>query len=94
MTWLTTWKVESKERVPNKQKKYLLAENGTHVLVADVVRVLHRDDDGVDANGDDGAANDLMLGGDLCLGVGAEPLLLARLAQLGHLYKLLVLKKG
>ena len=46
---------------------HLFAENDAHVLVADVVRVLNRDNDGVDANGNDGTANDLMFGGDLCL---------------------------
>jgi hypothetical protein len=47
----------------------LLAE----LLSGDVGRVLGRDDDGVDALGDNGAVVVLVLNGDLGLGVGAEP---------------------
>ena len=47
----------------------LLAE----LLGGDVLGVLGRDDDGVDADGDDGAIVVLVLDGDLGLGVGAEP---------------------
>lgn len=47
----------------------LLAE----VLSGDVGRVLGRDDDGVDADRDNGTVVVLVLNGDLGLGVGAEP---------------------
>lgn len=49
--------------------KNLLAE----VLSGDVGRVLGRNDDGVDTNGDNSAVVVLVLDGDLSLGVGAEP---------------------
>lgn len=47
----------------------LLAE----LLSGDILRVLSRDDDGVDADGDNGTVVVLVLDGDLGLGVGAEP---------------------
>ena len=49
--------------------KDLLAE----LLGGDLGSVLSRDDDGVDAEGNDGAVVVLVLNGDLGLGVGAEP---------------------
>lgn len=47
----------------------LLAE----LLGGDILRVLSRDDDSVDALGDDGTVVVLVLDGDLGLGVGSEP---------------------
>lgn len=49
--------------------KNLLAK----LLGGDVGRVLGRNDDGVDTDGDNGAVVVLVLDGDLSLGVGAEP---------------------
>lgn len=47
----------------------LLAE----LLGGDLLRVLGRDDDGVNTEGDNGTVVVLVLNGDLSLGVGAEP---------------------
>lgn len=58
----------------------LLAE----LLSGDVLAVLGRDDDGVDALGDDGTLVVLVLDGDLGLGVGAEPRQRAVAAGSGH----------
>jgi hypothetical protein len=62
----------------------LLKDLLAKLLSGDIGRVLGRDDDGVDAEGNDGAVVVLVLDGDLSLGVGAEPGEGAITASLGH----------
>ena len=43
----------------------------SHVFVGDIFGVLHRDDDSVDSDWDDGAFDDFVFDGDLGLGVSS-----------------------
>lgn len=51
----------------------LLEETSTDLLVGDVLSVLGRDNDGVDADRNHGTSFALVLDGDLGLGIGAQP---------------------
>lgn len=62
----------------------LLLDLLTELLGGDIRRVLGRDDDGVDALGDNGTVIVTVLDGDLGLGVGSEPGERAVSASSGH----------
>mgnify|MGYP003624095068 CR=1 FL=1 len=62
----------------------LLLDLLAKLLGRDILAVLGRDDDGVDALGDDGTAVVGVLDGDLGLGVGSQPREGAVLAGVGH----------
>ncbi len=64
---------------------HLLEDGRAEGLQADALRVLHRDDHGVDADGQRRAGGEAVLAGDLRLRVGARPGKLAVAAQLGDL---------
>mmetsp|Transcript_16354 Transcript_16354/g.30347 ORF Transcript_16354/g.30347 Transcript_16354/m.30347 type:complete len:266 (+) Transcript_16354:642-1439(+) len=55
------------------------------LFVGDFLRVLARDDDGVDTNRHGDAVLQLVLAGDLSLGIGADPVASSVLANLGDL---------
>lgn len=63
----------------------LFAKNGAHLFICDVISVLDGDDDRVDSNWDDSAADDLVFDRDLRLGIRSDPFFFARFSELGHL---------
>lgn len=63
----------------------LLEDGGAQGLEADALRVLHRDDDRVDAHGDGRSSGKVVLAGDLRLRVRTGPGELATATQFGNL---------
>ena len=69
--------LEGKSEKVECEINYLLAKNGAHLFICDVISVLDGDDNRVDSNWDDGAADDLVFDRDLRLRIRSDPLFFA-----------------